>query len=310
MTLRVNGEPIADAVVLTELQRLIRFYSEHLPKAEIGRQMPALLKKAREQAIGAKLLLDEARRRGIQVAPEDADKRIQQMMEEAGGEERFAALLEKQKVTIDQLRVGVIQGRQIDRLVAEITRFVPEPEEEELREWYEGHPGDFQSPPRAQARHILIKPATAASGDRDVAESRLMELRAQALAGAEFGDLAAAFSECPSGKSTGGSLGWITQGITLPEFDDVLFGMKTGEISGVVQTPLGLHLVQKTAEEAGGETVAFEDIKDQIRDLMIHTRKGEALAKIVEQLKNRAVIEDDGEFDQRPGDLTDPGPLS
>jgi parvulin-like peptidyl-prolyl isomerase len=310
MTLRVNGEPIADAVVLTELQRLIRFYSEHLPKAEIGRQMPALLKKAREQAIGAKLLLDEARRRGIQVAPEEADKRIQQMTEEAGGEERFAALLEKQKVTIDQLRAGVIQGRQIDRLVAEITRFVPEPEEEELREWYEGHPGDFQSPPRAQARHILIKPATAASGDREVAESRLMELRAQALAGAEFGDLAAAFSECPSGKSTGGSLGWITQGITLPEFDDVLFRMKTGEISEVVQTPLGLHLVQKTAEEAGGETVAFEDIKDQIRDLMIHTRKGEALAKIVEQLKNRAEIEDDGEFDQRPGAPTDPEPLS
>lgn len=310
MTLRVNGEPIADAVVLTELQRLIRFYSEHLPKAEIGRQMPALLKKAREQAIGAKLLLDEARRRGIQVAPEEADKRLQQMIEEAGGDERFAALLEKQKVTVDQLRAGIIQGRQIDRLVAEITRFVPEPEEEEVREWYESHPGEFQSPPRAQARHILIKPATAASGDREVAESRLMELRAQALAGAEFGDLAAAFSECPSGKSTGGSLGWITQGITLPEFDDVLFRMKTGEISEVVQTPLGLHLVQKTAEEAGGETVAFEDIKDQIRDLMIHTRKGEALAKIVEQLKNRAVIEDDGEFDQRPGDPTDPEPLS
>jgi parvulin-like peptidyl-prolyl isomerase len=257
MTLRVNGEPIADAVVLTELQRLIRFYSEHLPKAEIGRQMPMLLKKAREQAIGAKLLLDEARRRGIQVAPEEADKRVRQMTEEAGGDDRFAALLEKQKVTVDQLRVGIIQGRQIDRLVAEITRHLPEPEEDELREWYEGHPEEFRSPPRAQARHILLKPATAASGDRDAAESRLLELRAQALAGAEFGDLAAAFSECPSGKSTGGSLGWITQGITLPEFDEVLFEMKAGEISGVVQTPLGLHIVQKTAEEAGGEKVAL-----------------------------------------------------
>jgi peptidyl-prolyl cis-trans isomerase C len=306
MTLRVNGEPIADAVILTELQRLIRFYSEHLPKAEIGRQMPAILKKAREQAIGAKLLLDEARRRGLRVPPEEVDERVRKMAEEAGGEDRFAALLEKQKVTVDQLRAGILQGRQIDRLVAEITRFVPEPEDEELQAWYEGHPEDFRSPPRAQARHILLKPATAAPEDRQVAESRLMELRAQAQAGAEFGDLAAAFSECPSGKSTGGSLGWITQGITLPEFDEVLFSMKPGEISGVVQTPLGLHLVQKTADEAGGETVPYEDVKDQIRDLMVHTRRGEALARIVEQLKKRAVIEDDGEFDQRLADLAEP----
>jgi hypothetical protein len=70
---------------------------------------------------------------------------------------------------------------------------------------------------------------------------------------------------------------------------------------------LGLHIVQKTAEEAGGETVAFEEIKGQIRDLMIHTRRGEALAGVVEQLKKRAVIEDDGEFDQRLTDLAEPG---
>lgn len=308
MTLRVNGEPIADQVVLTELQRLIRFYSEHLPKAEIGRQMPALLKKAREQAVGAKLLLDEARRRNTQVSPEEVDKRLNQMMEEAGGEDRLAALLEKQKVTLDQLRVGIVQGRQIDRLVAEITRLVPEPEEEEVRDWYETHPTDFQSPPRAQARHILLKPASDAPLDREVAASRLMELREQALAGAEFGDLAAAFSECPSGKSTGGSLGWITPGVSLPEFDEVLFSIKPGEISEVVQTPLGLHLIQKTAEEPGGERVDFEEIQTQIRDLMIHTRKGETLARVVEQLKSRAVIEDDGEFDQPLTNPTDSAP--
>lgn len=305
MTLRVNGEPIADAVVLTELQRLIRFYSEHMPKAEIGRQMPMLLKKAREQAIGAKLLFDEARRRGIKVSPEEADERVRQMMEEAGGEERFAALLEKQKVTVDQLRAGIIQGRQIDRLVAEITRFVPEPEEEDLRAWYDEHPDEFRSPPRAQVRHILMKPAGAAAGDRQAVESRLLELRAQAEAGSDFGDLAAAFSECPSGKSTGGSLGWITRGITLPEFDEVLFALQPGEISGVVQTPLGLHLVQKVADEPGGETISFEDSKAQIRDLLMHVRKGDALAQIVAQLKSRAMIEDDGEFDQRLADFAD-----
>jgi len=75
--------------------------------------------------------------------------------------------------------------------------------------------------------------------------------------------------------------------------------MEVGAISEVVKTPLGLHLLQKTAEEGAGETAALEDVRDSVRDLLLHHRRGEALTKAVDQMKKRAVIEDDGEFDRR-----------
>ena len=88
--------------------------------------------------------------------------------------------------------------------------------------------------PKARARHILV----------DSAE-RAEELKQQIENGADFGQLAAEHSECPSGSS-GGDLGEFEQGQMVPEFDAVVFHEAIGEIHGPIQTQFGYHLIEIT----------------------------------------------------------------
>lgn len=297
MALKINGEVVPEQAILVELRRLMHFYSEHMPRAALGKQMPVLLAQAREQVIGAKLLLLEARRRGIAVPDAEIDARVREMAKQSGGDDKLQALLRRQNLTVEALRTGIRDGRTIDRFVARIIEHIEAPEDAQVREYYENNPGAFSVPGRAQVRHILLKPADATPAAREATFARLDQLKRQCREGADFAELAAAHSECPSGRKTGGSLGWITRGVTLPEFDQVLFGMKVGDVSDVFQTPLGCHIIQKTAEEPG-ESTTFDDVREKIVDLLTHQARGRAITRVVNELKKKATIEDDGPLSQ------------
>ena len=290
--LTVNGVAIPEPVVLMELRRLITFYSQHISRDELGRRMPLLMHKAKEQAIGAKLLLDEAVRLKIEVTDAEIAERVSQMATEAGGPEAFDRVLQKQRISRAALHESIRNGKRIDQLVARITAHVPAPTEEEARAFHEAHQDEFVSADRAVFRHILIKPASASDADRAATRSKLLEMKAQIEQGRDLAELAAAYSECPSGKQTGGSLGWIAHGQTVPAFDQAAFPLKVGETSDVVETPLGFHLIQKAQEERG-KVLAYDDVQDKVRDFMIHARRGEAIAAYVRRLRAEVVVEDD-----------------
>lgn len=89
MSLSVNGVVIDEAAVRFELDRLVKFYSEHMSAREIQAQMPLLRKKACEQAIGARLLIGEAERLQVRVPAEKIDERLRDVVERAGGRRRL-----------------------------------------------------------------------------------------------------------------------------------------------------------------------------------------------------------------------------
>ena len=115
-----------------------------------------------------------------------------------------------------------------------------------------------------------------------------MEIRARVLAGANFGDEATAHSDCPSGKN-GGSLGWFSHGMMVPEFDEAAFGMKVGDVSDIVKTQFGYHLIYKTDHEVPQEA-SFEEAHDSVRDFLRHAKRGETLAAHVNELRAKADI--------------------
>jgi len=292
MTVTVNGEEIPEQAVLYELTRLVKFYSQHMSEAEIRKQMAALKKRARDQAIGAKLLMAEAERLDIRVPADDVEVRLRKMVAQAGGREAFEKLLEKQGLTEAAVRDGIERGRRVDLLVEKITGGVSQPTEEEMQAHFAQHAAEYSRPPRAQARHILVKPASDREEDKETARSRLQEIRSRVREGADFAEMAAAYSECPSGKKAGGSLGWFSRGMMVPELDAAVFSMGVGELSDVIETRLGYHILDKTGEEEGGPS-SYEDARERVSDFLWHVKRGEAIAAYVEDLKQNAVIEDD-----------------
>jgi peptidyl-prolyl cis-trans isomerase C len=291
MTLKVNGKNIPESAILNELKRLMDFYSQHLSRAELGEHADELVVKAREHAVGTQLLIDEVKRRHIEVPENEIEKAIASMTQRVGGDEKLVELLAKQGLTVDQFRGSVRVGKQLDQLVNRVTSGVQDSSEDELKAYFEEHAERYSTPDQVQVRHILVKPASMRDEDKATTRSLLLSLRHKAMEGDDFSTLATAHSECPSGKEAGGDLGWLARGTTLPEFDNIIFGMDVGEISDVVETSAGMHIIEKT-DELMGEPMTYDEVKDRIRDLLRHERKGKALSEFVEKLRLTAVIED------------------
>lgn len=289
--IKVNGQIIPDEAIDFELARLIKLYSEHISRDQIEQQMDLLRSKAKEQAIGAKLLIEEAERLDLRVSSERIEMKIKELVESAGGEEAFRDKTERQGISMEQLREGVERGAKVDLLVDRITEGIADPTEAEILDHYKAHAGEYTVPDSARVSHILIKPLSSSESDRNTAKSRLMEIRAEIEDSKDFAEQAAAFSECPSGRKTGGSLGWISRGMTVGDLDRVIFSLGVGELSEVVETPLGFHILKKTDERAGGQA-EFGDVKEKAREFLRHARRGEAIAAYVAELRKKAVIED------------------
>lgn len=299
MTLKVNGRVIPDKAVLAELKRLMEFYSQHMPREELGRHAAELLERAREHAIGTQLLLEEVKNRHVEVPESEVAAGLAEMIKRVGGEGPLAEMLARQGLTQEQFRSSIRVGKQLDALVARITSTATECTEEDLVKYFEEHPDRYVAPDQALVRHILMHPASESEADQAVTRSTLMGLKQKILEGEDFAGLASVHSECPSGKQSGGSLGWIARGATLPEFDEVVFDeLELGEISDAIKTKLGFHLIELVEKEMG-EPLAFEDVKQGIRELLTHERKGKALSDFVARLRAKAVVEDSGQGDDK-----------
>jgi peptidyl-prolyl cis-trans isomerase C len=286
----VNGQPIPPEAIEFELGRLVKFYCQHMPEEQVRAQLPALRERAVEQAIGARLLFDEAARLKIAVPDAEVDERLEQMKKEVGGAKKFEALLQQQKLTEAALRDQLRAGRRVDKLVEQVVAAVPEPTEAEMRAHFADHQSEYVRPERAQAQHILVKPAGADEAARAAAKAKLEAVRERVQAGKPFADEAAAHSDCPSGREAGGSLGWFGRGMMVPAFDEAVFGMPVGELSGIVETQFGYHIIRKTGHEEE-TTTSFEDARESVRDFLRHAARGAALAAHVAELKTKAAVQ-------------------
>jgi len=293
----VNGEPISREAVQFELDRLVKFYASHgMRQDEIKKNLEKLVEKAQEQAIGAKLLFTRAEQLDLPVTEAAIDAQVMRVIQQVGGRENFVKALAAQKISEDDFRKDIAKGCKVDVLVNQACSGVPEPTEEEIADYYEAHASDYDAPPQVLAQHILVKTEGLDAADKVEALDKINAIRARILAAGEPGEIGQAFSkeamehsDCPSGRE-GGSLGWFGPGMMVPEFDHAAFAMKCGEVSEVIETQFGYHIILKTDEKPGGRQTLV-DVHDQIRDLLRHDARGRALDAFVKELREKATVE-------------------
>ena len=281
----VNGQEISGEAVQFELDRLVRFYMSHgMTMDEVKQNLPKLEEKALDQAIGAKLLLDRASELDVPVTGADIDAEVAKVVMQVGGEENFKKALEQQGITEIAFRKELEKGAKVNKLVEQACAGVPDPTEDEVAAFFEAHKAEFVVQPQVLCQHILVK------GSDDKALDKIKEIRERIVSGkSDFAAEAKEHSDCPSGAE-GGSLGWFGRGMMVPEFDKVAFEMKKGEVSGVVSTQFGYHIIYK-ADEKGGGAQTLVDVHDQIKDLLRHESRGRAMDSFVAELKANAKVE-------------------
>ena len=286
----VDGEPVSQELIQFEVERLVRFHAQHgMSHEQIRAQLKEIVAAATEQAIGQMLLMKDASRLDFKIDDAEIDAQVEGIKQQIGGAEKFDKALAERKVSLSQFREQLRRGKKVEKLLAKVTEGVSDPTEAEIAQHFKEHAAEYEKSERVLAQHILITPDGETQTSKDEAMAKILAIRRKIVEeGADFSDQAQIHSCCPSGKE-GGSLGWFGRGMMVPEFDKAVFAMKDGEISDVVETQFGYHIIKKTAHEDAAPA-EFNEVREQIRDFLRHEKRGQAVAAYVNELKAKAEI--------------------
>ena len=158
--------------------------------------------------------------------------------------------------------------------------------EEDIKKYYDTHPDEFKKPAQYRAAHILVQVSpTAYRAEVSNAFNRASELRRRALEGEDFGQLAASYSDCPS-KVRGGDLDFFVKGQTHPAFERAVERLQKGEISPVVETSQGYHVI-KLLDRIPERIRSLEETKEEIRGQLELIKASEAYQEVLNALTNK-----------------------
>jgi len=218
-----------------------------LPPAEQKR----LLRQTLARFIDEELLRSAAAQRDIQISAEDLQQKIKTLIGQYPPE-KFAEIIQQSGQDsvrwYQQLHTSLLR----ERLLAQLVENRPPLARQELVHYYQGHQQDYQRPAQLQARQMLLKNKTQAEN-----------IRERLVAGEDFARLARRYSLSPD-RDQGGSLGLVARGELPPEFEQVLFALKPGDISPVVHSSYGIHLFMVEKYLQAGLR-PFEEVEEKIR---------------------------------------------
>lgn len=145
--------------------------------------------------------------------------------------------------------------------------------DDEIQGYYREHLKEFIEPEKIRARHILVKVNPKGKPEDEMkAESKAKELLNRVEGGEDFAELAREFSEDPNTKAKGGDLWYFSRGRMTPEFEKIAFKLKVGEISPIVKTVFGFHII-KVEDKKLERVLEFNQVKNQIEKILKDKRQ-------------------------------------
>ncbi len=239
------------------------------------------------QLIDDKLIFSEAKRQGIEVTDKEIQAKLQALKNNFETEEGFRDALAAQNITLselcDRFKTEIMKSNIVYKEVGWKVIITPT----EVHDYYDGHIEEFMTPQKAGVLNILIKKG-ADSGKKGDQMFLIERIREAIKDGREFKDLAKEYSEGPNAEN-GGDLGLVGQGQMIEELDGVIFSLKPGEVSDIVESPVGYHIFKITTR-VPASTVEFEKVKDEIEDLIYKKRISKNLKKWLRELRKDAYI--------------------
>lgn len=232
-----------------------------------------------KQLAEIKLLLNAAKRFQIQVTEEEVDSLIDERYIRNGGKERFLAWLQSNEIKYETIQKdsknGLIIQKYIEKAMAK--DFVVT--EEELLEIY-------NQDKSASVRHILLKTQGVSDSTKEEIYKKMESLLVRAKEGEDFAALANEYSEDPGSSKKGGLYENITRGQMVKPFEDASFNIPVGEISDIVETNYGYHII-KVIDRKRDER-SFEEVKNGIETKLKNTKRNEAYENHIKKLKSKA----------------------
>jgi len=285
----VNGSAITTQTLLWELDRAQKRLAKK-GKTLNGDELNTMKEKIFENLIDFELLYQESEKKGVTVEDKEVKDQVDKLRSAYPSEEAFQKELKDQNFSVDTLRSLTRKGLIVKKFINTYIAKEVKVSDEEVKNYYDKNPTLFVSPEQVRASHILITlDPKATEAQKAKVRKELEEIRERAEKGEDFAALAKVFSKGPS-AGRGGDLGYFPRGRTEPAFEEAAFSLKKGELSGIVKTSYGYHLI-KVTDKRPKAVIPLDVIKPRIKQYLRAAKVQEKIAAVVKELREKAVLE-------------------
>jgi peptidyl-prolyl cis-trans isomerase C len=283
--LKVND----DLVYASDISMVMQNIAGQMGGRDKVQDQQQLVQMATQRVVEQKLLSQEALRDGIQPNDLRIAQMAQTLVKKAGGREALDASLAQMGSNYEQVIEMIREMDLVRSLIEQKISPSIQVSDEEVASFYAEHPEMFKTDAQVHARHIIFAAGEDAdAGTVATAGAKAEKARERALAGEDFAELARELSEGPSAP-TGGDLGFFTHEQMVPVFADAAFALEPGQISGVVRSPFGFHVI-KVEEKRPAGTPPLDEVSDDLRSMLVQQKTGQEVGKMVEALADTATI--------------------
>lgn len=287
---RVNGVEISN-------YRLERHFEEHVKNSR--RNISAMInpkvykkykREALDQLIDREVLWQAAREAKVVAADEEVGEALAKLKAGFKNEQAYLRKLETsgfdEKSYRDYVREEVSSRKYLAQVIP-----LPAVTDDEVAAYYKENPQLFARQETARARHVLVRlEPGAGEAARAEARKRAQSILDDARKGEDFATLAERYSEDPTARGAGGDLGDFRRGQMVKSFEDAAFALKPGQISDIVETEYGFHVIKLESYTPAG-TAPLAEVSDKIRAALSAQKRDAAAKKHVEELRALAKIE-------------------
>ena len=275
---RAKNFEITTAEVIQTIQDNVGSRTAQLKDMDAG-QLKSIVERSAVQLGEKRLLLGEALKAKAVVPPGDLDKALKAEYDRAGGEQGFLNALKTNGISIDHVKKSLEEQLLINSFLEATLAKESRIKAEDVEKAY----GEDKT---ASVRHILL--FTQGKNEQEKADIRkkIEDILAKAKAGEDFAALAKQFSEDPGSKDNGGLYQDFARGAMVKPFEDAAFSVPVGQISGIVETAYGYHILQVVDRKK--ETRPLDEVRAEIEARIKQGRQVDAFSTYITKLKEKA----------------------
>jgi parvulin-like peptidyl-prolyl isomerase len=283
-----------EMITLSEVEKLVNPFQEQIvaeDRLEKRERVQALCRQVLEKLIEEKLIDQEVKKSGIKIPSKEIEATLEEVKRRnAATQEELEKVLAADGLTLETYKKQIEKVLQRKKLINWSVKVETKVGEKELRDFYQKNLYRYRPNESYQPSHILfVVPKGATPEEVREIRKKCQAVLEKIIGGGDFGEMALLYSEDASNKNRG-DLGYFKKGELVPAFEREALRLKVGEVSGIVRTDFGFHII-KLLDRKGAEPLPFEEVKEKVQADYYDSEMEKAFRQYLSTLKEKSVIE-------------------